>query len=212
MPGLPVLHYVPEFAQTHVHGVGDAIQPSHPLSSPSLPAFNLSQHHGLFPVSPFFPSGGQSIGVSASSVLPMNIPDWFPLGLTGWISLLSKGLSRVFFNTTVQKHQFLSLLSGPTLRSIHDYFILWGNSILCVGFFLGAISHLDCQMAPVSSTALSKGFHFHPLGARYLPLSVLRLVFKIQYCTQTLCFWSICSMKNCETQKYLLLPRHPFLH
>ena len=62
---------------------------------------------GSFPKSLFFTSGGQSIGVSASaSVLPMNIQDWFPWGLTGWISLQSKGLSRVFSNTTVQKHQF----------------------------------------------------------------------------------------------------------
>ena len=62
---------------------------------------------GSFPMSRFFTSGGQSIGASASaSVLPMNIQDWFPLGVTGWISLLSKGLSRVFSNTTVQKHQF----------------------------------------------------------------------------------------------------------
>ena len=62
---------------------------------------------GSFPMSQFFTSGGQSIGVSASaSVLPMNIQDWFPLGSTGWISLQSKGLSRVFSKTTVQKHQF----------------------------------------------------------------------------------------------------------
>ena len=62
---------------------------------------------GSFPMSQLFASGGQSIGVSASvSVLPMNIQDWFPLGWTGWISLQSKGLSRVFSNTTVQKHQF----------------------------------------------------------------------------------------------------------
>ena len=62
-----------------------------------------------FPMSQFFASGGQSTGVSAStSVLPMNIQDWFPLGWTGWISLQSKGLSRVFSNTTVQKHQFFS--------------------------------------------------------------------------------------------------------
>ena len=64
---------------------------------------------GSFPVSQFFASGGQRIGISASaSVLPVNIQDWFPLGFTGWISLLSKGLSRVFSNTTVQKHQFFS--------------------------------------------------------------------------------------------------------
>ena len=62
---------------------------------------------GSFPMSQFFTAGGQSIGVSTStSVLPMNIQDWFPLGWTGWISLQSKGLSRVFSNTTVQKHQF----------------------------------------------------------------------------------------------------------
>ena len=64
---------------------------------------------GSFPRSQFFPSSGQSIGVSAStSVLPVNIQDWFPLGWTVWISLQSKGLSRVFSNTTVQKHQFFS--------------------------------------------------------------------------------------------------------
>ena len=62
---------------------------------------------GSFPISQFFTSGGQSTGVSASaSVLPKNIQDWFPLGWTGWRSLQSKGLSRVFSNTTVQKHQF----------------------------------------------------------------------------------------------------------
>ena len=64
---------------------------------------------GSFQMSQFFTSGGQSIVVSASaSVLPMNIQDWFPSGWTGWISLQSKGLSRVFSNTTVQKHQFFS--------------------------------------------------------------------------------------------------------
>ena len=64
---------------------------------------------GSFPVSPFFISSGQSIRVSAlASILPMNIQDWFPLGLTGLVSLQSKGLSRVVFNTTVQKHQFFS--------------------------------------------------------------------------------------------------------
>ena len=103
-PGFPVHHQLPEFTQTHVHWVGDAIQPSHPLSSPSPPASNPSQHQGLFQL---FAWGGQSIGVSASaSVLPMNTLDWSPLGWTSWISLQSKGLSRVFSNTTVQKHQW----------------------------------------------------------------------------------------------------------
>ena len=103
-PGLPVHYQLLEFTQTHVHWVSDAIQPSHLLLSPSLPTFNLSQHHGLLKFQ-FFASSSQSIGVSASAlVLPMTIQDWFPLGWTGWISLQSKALSRVFSNTTVQKH------------------------------------------------------------------------------------------------------------
>ena len=102
-PGLHVHHQLPEFTQTHVPQVGDAIQPSNPVvpfssCTQSLPA------SGSFQISQFFTSGGQSIGVSAStSVLPVNIQDWSPLGWTGWISLQSKGLSRVFPNTTVQK-------------------------------------------------------------------------------------------------------------
>ena len=76
MPGFAVHHQLPEPTQTHVHRVSDAIQPSHPLWSPSPPAFNLSQHQGLFQMSQFFASGGQSFGVSAStSVLSMNIQD-----------------------------------------------------------------------------------------------------------------------------------------
>ena len=99
---LPVHHQLLEPAQTHVHWVSDAIQPSHPLSHPSPPAFNLSQHQSFS--SEFFTSDGQSFGVSASaSVLPMNIQDWFPLGLAGWISLQSKELSRVFSNTKSSK-------------------------------------------------------------------------------------------------------------
>ena len=86
----------------------------HPTISSSVIPFSscLQYFPGSesFPMSQFFASGGQSIGVSASaSFLPMNIHGWFPLGLTGWISLQSKGLSRVFFNTTVQKHQFFGI-------------------------------------------------------------------------------------------------------
>ena len=107
MPGLPVHHQLLEFTQTHLHWVDDAIQPSHPLLSPSPPTFSLSQHQGLFKWVSFFASGGQSIGISdLASVLPMNTQDWSPLGWSGWISLQSKGLSRVFSNTTVQKQQF----------------------------------------------------------------------------------------------------------
>ena len=77
------------------------------LCCPLLLPPSIFSTSGSFPVSQFFESGGQSIGVSASaSVIPMNTQDWSRLGWTGWISLQSKGLSRVFSNTTVQKHQF----------------------------------------------------------------------------------------------------------
>ena len=106
MPGLPVHHQLLEFTQTHIHRVSDAIQPSHPLASPSPPAPNPSQHQS-FPMSQLFAWGGQSTGVSAlASFLPKKSQGWSPSEWTGWISLQSKGLSRVFSNTTVQKHQF----------------------------------------------------------------------------------------------------------
>ena len=99
----------------------------HPIISSSVVPFSsclLSfPASGSFQISQFFASVGQSIGTSASvSVLPMNIQDWSPLGWTGWISLQSKGLWRVFSNTRVQKHWFfrLSFLYSPTLTSIHD--------------------------------------------------------------------------------------------
>ena len=96
-----------EFTQTHVHWVGDAIQPSLSSIIPFSSCLQYFPASGSFPVNQFFTSGVQSIGASAStSVLPMNIQDWFPWGLTGWISLQSRGFSRVFSNTTVQKHQF----------------------------------------------------------------------------------------------------------
>ena len=111
-PGLPAHHQLPEFTQTHVHRVGDAIQPSHPLSSPSPPVPNPFQHQGLFQ---WVNSSHEVARVSAlASFLPMNTQDWSPLEWTGWISLQSKGLSRVFSNTTVQSinSSALSFLLG----------------------------------------------------------------------------------------------------
>ena len=102
MPSFPVCHHVLELAQTHVHWVGDAIQPSHPLSSPFSSCLQSFPASGSFPVSRLFTSGGQIIGASASAlVFPINIQYWYPLGLTGLISFQSKGLSRIFSNTTV---------------------------------------------------------------------------------------------------------------
>ena len=105
----------------------------HPaISSSVIPFFSCPQSlraSESFPISQLFAWGGQSIAASTSaSVLPTNTKDWSSLGWTGWISLQSKGLSRVFSNTTVQKHQFFGfLLHSPTLTSIHDH---WKNHSL----------------------------------------------------------------------------------
>ena len=116
-PGFPVHGQLPELSQTHVCHIDDAIQPSHSLLTPS-PAFNLFQHQDLFQwVSSLHQVAKWSFtlsirwpnGVSPSALaLPMNIQDWLTWGLTGLISLQSKGLSRVFFNTMLQRHQFFS--------------------------------------------------------------------------------------------------------
>ena len=114
MPGFPVLRVYSNSCPLSCW--------CHPTISSSIVPFSSCLQSfpasGCFPMSWLFTTGGQSIGASASaSVLPMNIQDWFPLGLTGWISLQSKGLSRVFSNTTAQKHQFF----GAQLS-------LWSNS------------------------------------------------------------------------------------
>ena len=124
-PGLPVYHQLPEFTQTRVHRVGDAIQPSHPLSSPSPPAPNPSQHQSLFQ---WVNSSHEVAKVVEfqllASVLPKNTQDWSPLEWTGWISLQSEGLSRVFSNTTVQKHPFFGTqLSSQSNSHIHTWLL-----------------------------------------------------------------------------------------
>ena len=107
----PVLHHLPEFVQTHVHWVGDAIQTSHPLSSPGPPVFNLSQLRA-FSNESYLHIRWPNVGpLGSPSVLPINIQDWFPLQLTGLSSLRSKGLSRAFYCMTVWKQQFY----GPQL-------------------------------------------------------------------------------------------------
>ena len=119
-PGFPVLHCLLELAQTNVHWVSDAIRhlilccpfSTCPQSFPASGSFQMSQ---------LLASGGQSMGSSVSaSVLSMNIQGWFPLGLTGLISLQSKRLSRVFSSTTIWKHQFFG--TQPSL---------WSNSHIC---------------------------------------------------------------------------------
>ena len=109
-PGLPVHHQLPEFTQTHVHRVCDAIQPS--ISSLVVPFSSCPQSlpaSESFPMSQVFAWGGQRTGTSAlASFLPKKSQGWSPSEWTGWISLQSKGLLRVFSNTTIQKQQFFS--------------------------------------------------------------------------------------------------------
>ena len=145
--GLPVHHQLPESTQTHVHWVSDAIQPSYCLLSPFPPAPNSSQHQSLFPMSQLFAWGGQSSGVSAlASFLPKNTQDWSPLGWAGWISLQSMGLSRVFSNTTVQKHQvFGAQLSSQSIhvkKLTHPYMTTGKTIALTRQTFVGKVMSL----------------------------------------------------------------------
>ena len=106
-PGLP--RHLPEFDQVHVHWIGwiDAIQSSHPLPPSSPFAFNLSQHQGLFQWVSSLHQVAKVLELQLQhQSFPVNSQDWFPIGLVGLISLLSKGLSRIFSSTTVRKHQF----------------------------------------------------------------------------------------------------------
>ena len=139
-PGLPVLGYLPELAQIHVGLVGDAIQPSHPLLLFSPFAFNLSQHQGLF----------QWVGSSYQVAKVWEIQhqyhsfQWifrgeFPSGLTHLISLQSKGLSRVFSNTTVQKHWFFS---APPPLWLKIYYLKFNP------FWVSIFSHLCGDLSP----------------------------------------------------------------
>ena len=119
----------------------------HPTISSSVIPFSCLQPFppsGSFPMSQFFTSGGQSTGISASaSVLPMNIQDWFPLALIGWISLQAKGLSRVFSNTTVQRHQFFSAqLSLFIVQLSHPYMTTGKTIALTTWTFVSKVMSL----------------------------------------------------------------------
>ena len=186
MPGLPVHHQLPEFTQTHVHWVGDAIQPSHPLSSPSSGSFQKSQ---------FFASSGQSIGVSAStSVLPMNTQDWSPLGWTNWISLQSKGLSSLlqhhsskasFFQSSaffIVHLSHPSMTTGKTIALTNWTFLNKVTSLLLnmlsrlvVNFLPRSkrllISWLQSPSAVISEPPKIKSTTLSTVFSIYLPLS-----------------------------------------
>ena len=123
----------------------------HPIISPSVNPFSSCPQSfpasGSFTMSQFFTSGGQSIGVSVSaSVPPMNIQDWFPLGWAGWISLQSKGLSRVFSNTTVQKHQFFWCSAFFIVQLSHPYMTIGKTIPLTRWTFVGKVMSLLFNM------------------------------------------------------------------
>ena len=121
-PGFPVSHHLPELAQTQVHWVSDAIQPSHPLSPPSL-TFHLSQHQGLF----LWVSSSHQVAKVLEfqrqhQSFQWTFRNWFPFGFMGLISLQPKGLSRIFYNITVQKHpSFNTQLSLQSNSNIHTW-------------------------------------------------------------------------------------------
>ena len=121
-PGPPVYHQLPEFTQTHIHGVSDAIQPSHPLSSPSLPAPNPSQHQSLFQGVNFHVRWPKYWSFSFS-IIPSKEHPGLIFFRMDWLDLLAvQGLSRVFSNTTVQRHQFFrTQLSSQSNSHIHTW-------------------------------------------------------------------------------------------
>ena len=122
-PGFPVPHHLLKFAQVHFYCIGDAIQPSHPLTPSSSP-HNLSQHQGLFQWVSF---SHQMTKILELQLQHQSFQSWSPLRLTGLISLLCKGLSGVFSSTTVQKHQFFRVLPSLWSRShnIRDHNLLF---------------------------------------------------------------------------------------
>ena len=154
----PVLLYLLQFAQTRVHWVSDAIQPSHPQPLPFPPALNLSQHQGLFQWVNSA-SGDQNDGASTSASAPlMNIQGWFPLGLTGLISLQSKRLLRVFSRTRFKSINslVLSLLYGSALTSIYDY---WKAIALTIWTFVSKVSLLLNMLSGSVIAFLPKSKH-----------------------------------------------------
>ena len=170
----------------------------HPtISSSVIPFSSCLQSFpasGSFTVSQFFTSGGQCIGVSASaSVLPMNIQDWFPLGWTGWISLQSKRRSRVFSNTTVQKHQFFGSQLSLQSNSQHPY-MTTGKTIALTGpTFVGKVMCLLFNMlSRLVITFLPRSKRLNFMAFHHQSYPQLGVVFALA--PSLLCFWSYFSI------------------
>ena len=144
-PGFPAHHQLLELTQTHVHPGSDDIQPSHPLLAPYSPAFNLSQHQGLFQ---WVSSSHQVAKVLELQLQhPMNIQCWFILGLTSLTSLLSKELSKVFSNTMVRKHQFFGVQPALMVQLSHPYITAGKTITLTIQTFVSKVMSLLLKYA-----------------------------------------------------------------
>ena len=169
----PVFHYLPEFAQTHVHWVEDAIPQPHLLSSPSPPALNLSQHQDLFL---WVSSSHQVVKVLflqlQHSVFPMNIQGWFPLRWTGWISLQSKGLFKSLLQPYSSKASVLRRSAIFMVRLSHPYITTGKNIALTRQTFVGK------GMSWLFNTLSSFIIAFHPRNKR-LWISWLQSAFRV---------------------------------
>ena len=143
--GSPVLLHLGQFAQIHVHWVGQWCYLT--ISSSATPPLFLQSFpaSGCFPMGQLFSSGGQSVGASAS-VLPMNVQCWFPLGLTSLISLLFKGLSRFFSSTTIRKHQFFGGSTFFMVQLSHLYLTTGKTIALTIWTFVSKVMSLLCKM------------------------------------------------------------------
>ena len=180
-----------EFAQIHVHWVSDAIQPSHPLLPPSPPALNLSQHQGLFQWGSYLYQVAKVLELQLQHLsFQWILKVWFHFGLTGLISLLSKGFSRVFSSTAVQRHQFFShLLYGTILKSVHDY---WKNHSFDYMDFVGKVMSVFFNM--MSRFVIA----FHPrsknllISCLHAPSTVILEPKKIKSATVSIFSPSIC--------------------
>ena len=157
-PGIPVLHYLLEFTQTHVHWISDAFQPSHPLSPPSPPALNVFLASGSFPMSRPFASGGQKIGASASaSVLPVYIQFWFPLGLTGLIFFAVQGTLKSLLHHHNSNASILQCSVFFMVQLLHPYMTTRKTITLTVHTFVGiAVSLLLNTLSSFVITFLPK--------------------------------------------------------
>ena len=144
-PGLTVHYHFPEFTQTHVHWVGDAIQPYHPLSFPSPPALNLSHHQGLFQMGQLCLSGGQSIRVSAS-VLPMNTTELISFRMD-WLNLLAvQGTFKSLLQHHSSKASILQHSAFFTVQFSHPYMTTGKTIALTRRTFVGKVMPLLFNM------------------------------------------------------------------